>query len=152
MGGSSRMKLPQISSPELSDIDKSIQGALYHFWPSAVRIYGPADRHGAIEWMYLLDDLREARVYVSFSLWAEDEDAFVMEGSTGVTTAIGAARSHVERHTFPDLSGITADRDFVGLLDETVKRGGVIVGETAIMVKRGNVHKLIPDETFIIPR
>jgi hypothetical protein len=146
------MKQPEISSPDLKDIDKSIESSLHYLWPTAVRIYGPADRHGAIEWMYLLEDLREARVYISFALWAEADDAYVLEGSTGVTTAVGVQRSHVERHTFSDLGGITAETVFVNLIEDTVKRGGDIHYEVASMVKKGNVSKLVPGHTFIVHR
>lgn len=74
------------------------------------KLYGPADRHAVIEWLYLLRTGRGVTQLATFSVWLEDGQA-AFEGWASLNFKEGAVSQPARRSLLSDLQWATVQSD-----------------------------------------
>jgi hypothetical protein len=76
---------------EISAVSRGIADYMDSIDSLPTRIYGPADRHGVIEWQYILQSVRGLQQLTTFAGWRSDEGDRYLEGWATLTSERGRA-------------------------------------------------------------
>jgi hypothetical protein len=124
----------------IEELDRAVlkvwDGAVLHAWDGATeeisRIYGPADRHGVIEWMYDLGTHTSERVrgYLSLAAWVKDDrhpKLITLEAAIGISTDRSAHRQVLQRLQAESQGGDSLWRELETMIVTGVERFNKVV-------------------------
>jgi hypothetical protein len=127
MGSESAMTV-LLAWREISAVSRGIADYMDNIDSFPTRIYGPADRHGVIEWQYILQSVRGLQQLTTFAGWRSDEGDRYLEGWATLTSERGARSLPVRRARLRFFhSQMLEVPSFKTVLDETIARADLML-------------------------
>lgn len=131
---------------EISAVSQGITAYMESNANLPTRIYGPADRHGVIEWQYILRSVRGLQQLATFAGWRTDEGDRYFESWATLTNERGARSLPVRRARFrffqPQMFEVPIFRT---VLDETIARADLML---EAVISESRFQRLDLDDYF----